>query len=104
MNYESAYALIVSQVASFGASALIVLTAIVAVGIGLLVFRWGWSYFNFDLMHDIGGKWDRIPGGWRQRENLPGSVGYDSMRGSGASAGNRARMESDGPGGGRSLI
>jgi uncharacterized membrane-anchored protein YhcB (DUF1043 family) len=42
MDYSSAYALIVDQVGSFGASALIVLTAVIGVAVGLLVFRWGW--------------------------------------------------------------
>jgi len=42
MSYSTAYALIVTQVGSFGAAALTVLTAIIAVAVGLLVFRWGW--------------------------------------------------------------
>jgi len=38
--------LIVSQSLEFGEAALIVLTAIIAVAVGLLVFRWGWRKIN----------------------------------------------------------
>jgi len=42
MSYSGAQTLITSSISSFGASALVVLTAIIAVAVGLLVFRWGW--------------------------------------------------------------
>jgi len=42
MSYSAAQTLITTNVTSFGAAALVVLTAIIAVAVGLLVFRWGW--------------------------------------------------------------
>jgi len=42
MSTSSATTLITDNVTNFGTAALAVLTAIIAVGVGLLVFRWGW--------------------------------------------------------------
>lgn len=42
MATSSAAALILSNITDFGTAALAVLTAIIGVGVGLLVFRWGW--------------------------------------------------------------
>jgi len=42
MDYTAAQGLITTNISSFGAAALAVLTAIIVVGVGLLVFRWGW--------------------------------------------------------------
>jgi len=41
MDYSTAFGVIVSTVSSFGVAALAILTAIIAVAIGLLVFRFG---------------------------------------------------------------
>jgi len=43
MNYSSMQSLIVSNISSFGAAALTVLTAIIAVAVGLIVFRFGFK-------------------------------------------------------------
>jgi len=42
MSTSSATTLITDSLADFGTAALAVLTAIIVVGVGLLVFRWGW--------------------------------------------------------------
>jgi len=42
MDYSAAQGLITTAIGDFGTTALVVLTAIIAVGVGLLVFRWGW--------------------------------------------------------------
>jgi len=42
MDYSAAQSLITGSVTSFGSAAIVVLTAIIAVAVGLLVFRWGW--------------------------------------------------------------
>jgi len=42
MTYSAAQSLITTNISSFGAAALVVLTAIIAIAVGLLVFRWGW--------------------------------------------------------------
>jgi hypothetical protein len=52
MDFTSAYSLIVFSVGSFGASAIIVLAAVIGVAVGLLVFRWGWRKFVLSTMHD----------------------------------------------------
>ena len=43
MTAAATQALITSSITDFGASALVVLGAIIAVGVGFLVFRMGWS-------------------------------------------------------------
>jgi len=68
-----------STVTGFGVSALTILAAVIGIAVALLVVRWGWLQMS--------------------GSNLPGSPGYDSMRGSGASRNNRARMESQGSSG-----
>jgi len=42
ISTTTATALITSSVTDFGTAALVVLGAILAVAVGLLVFRWGW--------------------------------------------------------------
>ena len=42
MNALATQGLITDGLADFGASALIVLTAVIAIVVGFLVFRWGW--------------------------------------------------------------
>jgi len=42
MSTSSAATLITGSLGDFGTAALAVLTAVIAVGVGLLVFRWGW--------------------------------------------------------------
>jgi len=42
MSTSSATTLITDSLGNFGTAALAILTAIIAVGVGLLVFRWGW--------------------------------------------------------------
>jgi len=91
MDYSSVSSLVVAQIGSFGIAALVVLTAILGVALGLLVFRWGWKQTL-----QVSG--EGIPYTLRSG-NFPGSAGYNSRRGSGASSGNVARMESEGSSG-----
>lgn len=43
MSASTTQALITGALTDFGAAALVVLTAIIAVAVGFLVFRWGWK-------------------------------------------------------------
>jgi len=77
MDYASSYALITSTVTSLGVAFLAILSALVVVATGLLVVKFGMAKIS-------------------NVDNMPGSAGYDSRRGSGASANNVARLESQG--------
>lgn len=63
-----------------GIAFITILSAAILIMVGLFVFRLGWLWTQ-------------------QAANEPGSIGYDSKRGSGTSAGNVARMESEGSSG-----
>jgi len=59
MTYNDTLSLIVGSIASFGVSALEILTAVIAVAVGFLVFWFGWKKLATDQSLEIGGYYVR---------------------------------------------
>jgi len=58
MDSTSAQSLIINAISDFGAAALVVLAAVLAIGVGLLVFYFGWTKIRQStVIHYAGGKW-----------------------------------------------
>jgi len=58
MTASSTSELIVDSISSFGGEAFVVLTAIIGIGIGFLVFYWGWRHVKriaLDRSATVGG-------------------------------------------------
>jgi len=67
MNSITVTNLIIDSTTNYGTALLTILGAVLVIGVGMLVFKWGWNYFNLDIISQMGGikKWKRIKGGWR---------------------------------------